>query len=79
MTAKNRVFRTDSEKTFAVLDLLHDRAKGMFPQRGSAVNKARKEGKGGLIEKLTSPPLDNRTPREVSKVSAPPIGKHKQP
>ena len=56
MTAEDRVFRTDSEKTPIVLDLLRDRARGLFPQLESAVNETEEEGKGGLVEKLTFSP-----------------------
>ena len=72
------MFRTDNEKISAVLELLHDRRKGLFSQLGSAANKDGEEGKGGLVEKLTSSPLDTETPGEVSKVSAPPIRARKQ-
>ena len=65
------VFRTDSEKTSTVLDLLHDRTRGLFPQLESAVNETEEEGKGGLVEKLTFSPLEAETPGAVSKVSAP--------
>ena len=70
-TAEDCVFRTDSEKTSAVLDLLHNRARGLFPQLEPAVNEAEEEGKGGLVEKLTFSPLETETPGAVSKVSAP--------
>ena len=75
MTAENCAFRMDSEKTSAVL---HDRARGLFPQLEPAVNEVEEEGKGGLVGKLTFSSLDTETPGEVSKVSAPPIGKNKQ-
>ena len=79
MTAEDCVFRMDSEKTSAVLDLLHDRTRGLLPQPGSAVNEVEEEkGKGGLVEKLTFSPLDSETLGEESKISAPPIGKHEQ-
>ena len=78
MTAENCAFRMDSEKTSAVLDLLHDRARGLFPQLELAVNEVEEEGKGGLVGKLTFSSFDTETPGEVSKVSAPPIGKNKQ-
>ena len=71
MTAEDCVFRTDSKKTSTVLDLLHDRARGLFPQLESAVNETEEEGKGGLVEKLTFSPLEAETPGAVSKVSAP--------
>ena len=71
MTAEDCVLRTDSEKTSAVLDLLHNRARGLCPQLEPAVNEAEEEGKGGLVEKLTFSPLETETPGAVSKVSAP--------
>ena len=39
MSAEDCAFRMDSEKTSAVLDLLHDRARGLLPKPGPAVNK----------------------------------------
>ena len=79
MSAEDCAFRMDSEKTSAVLDLLHDRTRGLLPQPGSAVNEVEEEkGKGGLVEKLTFSPLDSETLGEESKISAPPIGKHEQ-
>ena len=71
MTAEDRVFRTDSEKTSTVLDLLHDRTRGLFPQPESPVNETEEEGKGGLVAKLTFSPPETDTPGAVSKVSAP--------
>ena len=78
MTTEDCVYRMDSEKTSAVLDLLHDRAKGLLPQLEPAANEDEEEGKSGLVEKLTFSPLDTETLGKVSKVSALPIGKHKQ-
>ena len=54
LTAEERMFRTDCEKMSAVLYLLHDRRRGLFSQLGTVANKDEKEGKGGLVEKLTS-------------------------
>ena len=71
MTAEDRVFRTDSEKTSTVLDLLHDRTRGLFPQPESTVNETEKEDRGGLVGKLTFSPPETDTPGAVSKVSAP--------
>ena len=71
-------FRKDSEKISAVLDLLHDRRRGLFSQLETTGNKDGEEGKSGLLKKLTSPPLDMETPGEVSKVRTPPIGARKQ-
>ena len=78
MTAEDCAFRMDSEKTSAVLDLLHDRARGLFPQLEPAVNEVEEVGKGGSAEKLTFSTLVTETPGEVSKVNAPPIKNHKQ-
>ena len=78
MTAEDCAFSMDREKTSAVLDLLHDRAQGLLPQLEPAANEDEEEGKSGLVEKLTFSPLDTETLEKVSKVSALPIGKHKQ-
>ena len=78
MTAEDCAFSMDSEKTSAVLDLLHDRARGLFPQLEPAVNEVEEEGKGGLVGKVTFSYLDTETPGEVSTVSAASIGKNKQ-
>ena len=78
ITAEDCAFRMNSEKTSAVLDLLNDRARGLFPQLEPAVNEVEEVGKGGSAEKLTFSSLVTETPGEVSKVNAPPIKKHKQ-
>ena len=78
MTAEDCAFRMDSEKTSAVLDLLHDRARGLFPQLEPAVNEVEEMSKGGSAEKLTFSTLVTETPGGVSKVNDPPIKNHKQ-
>ena len=66
LIAEDCAFRADSEKTSAVLDLLHDRARGMFPQLEPAINEVEEESKGGLVEKSTPSPLDTKTPGSVN-------------
>ena len=54
MSVEDCAFRMDSEKTSAVLDLLHDRARGPLPQPESVINEVEEEeDKGGSVEKLT--------------------------
>ena len=43
MTAEDCASRMNSEKTSAVLDLLHDRARSLFSQLEPAVNEVEKE------------------------------------
>ena len=79
MSAEDCAFKMDSEKTSAVLNVLHDRTRGLLPQPGPAVNEVEEEkGKSGLVKKLTFFPLDSETLGKGSKVSAPPVGKHEQ-